>query len=545
MLPRAGWSALGARGLCRRSSVRDVCLPASCRAQSVFPWQRAGVQHRLVNTSPADASNTTLASRVLKELKLSTYDERELRAVFERLDANKNGTLEREELRAMFAESGAGSQYCPEAEEHARTMASELWKHLDRDRDGNIDFAEFQAGILKLADERDPRMWPVAGSMLFLGIGVGVILPMMPMIVEQLSLTQGQYGYVVSAFALSKLLANIPAGVFVDAQGRKPSMIGGLAVSGAGVAALGAASSLEHLLLARFVSGFGATFMMAGATVAVTDMSTPLNRARMLTPVMSAFSAGTVFGPAVGGCLVPLIGLEPTLYCVGGSFLVNALFLRAVSSETLPFKSSGSVRDALRATTTQWAPLLRMPELRAVFIVNVSYWIALAGFNMTVLPLVLAGKLGLSPLEIGAVFASQSAISVLGAWPAAVLADRHGPARLLAPGLGCMALSALLFPLAPNIYWGAVPLAINAVGSALLGSQPTALTANLVGPASRAQAIALARTVGDVGWLLGGMSVGTLATLLGSDVAMQGTGAGLLAVTAWYALRKGHPQKTL
>lgn len=157
---------------------------------------------------------------------------------------------------------------------------------------------------------------------------------------------------------------------------------------------------------------------------------------------------------------------------------------------------------------------------------------------MTLTPLMLAGQFGLSPAEIGTTFALQAAISVLGAPPAAWLADRFGPSRLLAPGLSCVAVSMMVLPLCPDMYWAAMPLAVNAIGSTMLSSAPTAMTANLVSSDNRTQAIAMMRTMGDVGWLFGGMSVGVAATYIGNDLAMQGTAVCLLAVAASFALRR-------
>ena len=38
-------------------------------------------------------------------------------------------------------------------------------------------FEEFRARVLAMASERDARIWPVAGSMLFGGLSVGAIMP--------------------------------------------------------------------------------------------------------------------------------------------------------------------------------------------------------------------------------------------------------------------------------------------------------------------------------------------------------------------------------
>ena len=43
----------------------------------------------------------------------------------------------------------------------------------------------------------------------------------MPFVVQNLGLTAGEYGLVVSAFALAKMSGNIPSAVLVERHGRK------------------------------------------------------------------------------------------------------------------------------------------------------------------------------------------------------------------------------------------------------------------------------------------------------------------------------------
>lgn len=86
--------------------------------------------------------------------------------------------------------------------------------------------------------------------------------------------------------------------------------------------------NFEQLVAARLVQGLGVSALITSATMAVADISTPINRARMLAPVMAAFSAGTVLGPAAGGFLAGSIGLQPTFFVVGSLFFANLAYTR-------------------------------------------------------------------------------------------------------------------------------------------------------------------------------------------------------------------------
>lgn len=65
------------------------------------------------------------------------------------------------------------------------------------------------------------RTWPLTLSMLLVGSSVGIVTPAMPFVRANLGLTAGEYGLIVSAFALAKMTGNIPSAVFVERHGRK------------------------------------------------------------------------------------------------------------------------------------------------------------------------------------------------------------------------------------------------------------------------------------------------------------------------------------
>ena len=68
------------------------------------------------------------------------------------------------------------------------------------------------------------KILPLTLSMVLVGSSVGVVTPAMPFVVQNLGLTAGEYGLVVSAFALAKMTGNIPSAVLVERYGRKVRM---------------------------------------------------------------------------------------------------------------------------------------------------------------------------------------------------------------------------------------------------------------------------------------------------------------------------------
>lgn len=96
--------------------------------------------------------------------------------------------------------------------------------HSNLASQATISLDSFVTTIRTKATDIDvPGMWPITVSMLLVGSSVGILTPAMPFVVEELGLTPGQYGYVVSAFALAKMTGNIPSAILVERHGRKVS----------------------------------------------------------------------------------------------------------------------------------------------------------------------------------------------------------------------------------------------------------------------------------------------------------------------------------
>ena len=124
--------------------------------------------------------------------------------------------------------------------------------------------------------------------------------------------------------------------------------------------------------------------------------------------------------------------------------------------------------------------------------------------------------------------------SVVGAVPAASLADKYGPATMIPPALlvYAAAFGALPFASAHSYEAVACAMALQACGSCLLGSAPSAAAVNAVPDKDRAAALAALRVCGDVGLLTGAAALGGVAACAGTDAAFFCASFGLVASAA-------------
>lgn len=211
-----------------------------------------------------------------------------------------------------------------------------------------------------------------------------------------------------------------------------------------------------------------------------------------------------------------------------------------------------SIQKVFESAMGQWAPLLSESPIRNVCIINGFYWFALAGSQMTLLPLILTDPEGLSmtATQVGQVYMGMSFVQVLGNPLFARVVDTIGTI----PGIvgGCSMIGTAMFvfalPESSSVFCCTAPssdpwqmaavLGVWAAGSSLMSTSPIAHVTHVVDDARRAQAIALLRTAGDVGFLVGASSMGWVSDLVGSlETSMQSSAAILATATVWYAAR--------
>lgn len=505
-----------------------MMIAASRRLCNRTTWLSRPLRHSRAFTTPAAALERSIIQypqNLFAGLNLKTFTADELRAAFDQVDTDKTEYISKERFGIMVQQLPG----TPVPDEAA------VFAEFDVDGDGAISRDDFQTHLQALASRMDPRVYPLAFSMGAVGGAVGIVVPALPILVQELGGTPSQFGIVIAAFALTKLLGNIPAAYLVDRHGRRPYLMYSLLVIGASNATIGIADCMEAVIASRLVTGFAVAAYITSTTMYVSDISTPLNRAKMLAPGMASFSAGMALGPAIGGLLTASVGLHATFLAVGGMFAgvaaINAVMLKETSAH---IDSTTSFVESMRATSKQWSPLLANPQAASLLMFQCSATGALASTQMTLMPLHLVGDLGFSAPQVGACFAFGAGVQLLVTPQVARIADRIGTSKTMLPGGLLCAAGMGTLGLGLGEYQLAASLMFMSIGGSCLQALPVAHMSNLTSPKSRAQALALLRTSGDFGMLIGAASAGYLAEYSSTPLAMQ-AGAGILALnTGWY-----------
>jgi MFS family permease len=341
----------------------------------------------------------------------------------------------------------------------------------------------------------------------------------LPAIRADLHLSDAEAGLLLSAFAWSYAVAQLPAGTLVDRLGARAALAGGLAAWSAVQMATALVTGLPGFILARVALGLGESPMFVGGARVCADRFAPGERA---VP-MGLLNASASLGPAIA----PLV-LTPLMLALGwrASFAVlGAAGLGAAAAWGLIYRNAAtSGEDAPRiAGPSQWGRLLKQR----------SMWGLLLGFAGTVymtwlyvtwLPGYLHDRWHMSEGNAGLWSALPQFLGFAGAIGGGFLSDRLATRmgeraarqRPLVIGLLISAACSVLAAFSGN-----AAMALAAVSAALFAANLATtcgwtLAAVLAPPALVATVEAMANIGGSVGGSLAPLVTGTIVQSTGS-----------------------------
>lgn len=193
-----------------------------------------------------------------------------------------------------------------------------------------------------MAEKRNPALIFIFITILVDCIGIGLIVPVVPKLIEELTgeglSAAAQYGgWLTFAYAATQFLFAPVMGGLSDQFGRRPVLL--LSLFGLGVDFLVCAftPTIAWLFVVRVFAGMcGASFTTASAYIA--DISTPEKRAQNFGLVGAAFGLGFIIGPSMGG-LLSSYGTRAPFLAAAALSLVNCLYGFFVLPESLSLEN--------------------------------------------------------------------------------------------------------------------------------------------------------------------------------------------------------------
>ncbi len=357
-------------------------------------------------------------------------------------------------------------------------------------------------------------------------------LPSLPDIARLLGATTAEGQLTISAYLIGFAAGQIIYGPLSDRHGRKPVLLGAVALYCVASLICALSTSIEMLIAARALQALGGCGGIVLARAVVRDLYSGPRAGRELSLIGSVMALAPLLAPLIGGILHTVFGWRSvfaTLVLIG---LSGVAVIWLLLPETLTTRAAEPV--SFRSMLKSYRVVARNPAYLAYSgLATTSYaglfaWISVASF-------VLQNIYGLGPFDFALAFSIGSIGYMTGATIAARLVVRLGIDRTI--GIGSAATAAGGFAMVVSVALGltssmslVIPMAVYLAGLGLVLPQSIA-GAMTPFPERAGAASALLGFIQQVVAALCGVAVGQLlghtAWPLAIAVAFMG-GASLL-----------------
>ncbi|MFT3987532.1 multidrug effflux MFS transporter [Aestuariivirga sp.] len=343
-------------------------------------------------------------------------------------------------------------------------------------------------------------------------LAMHIFVPALPVAAKDLQAGIPAMQMTISLYILGLAGGQLVYGPLADRFGRRPTLMGGLALyTAAGIAAL-LAPSVHALIAARLFQALGGCAGLALARAIVRDTSAPADTARRLALMNLMITVGPGVAPIIGGALADWAGWRSIFLLLVALGIANLFFTWRLLPET-----GGKSEEGLAGLIENYGALIRSPVFWCYAIGGGCATTSMYAF-VAAAPFIFTNELHRPAFEVGIYLA----ILILGVWCGSMLASRLigrvSMRRLLvvSNAAGALASFALL---------GAVLLGQLSVALAVITMFIFTVGVGTAAPAALTEAISVnPRVAGSASGLYGAiqMAVGALCTALagfGSDPA--------------------------
>jgi MFS family permease len=370
-----------------------------------------------------------------------------------------------------------------------------------------------------------PReVWLLIAANVVVALGYGVVAPVLPQYARHFGVSISAATFVITAFALMRLIAAPPAGLLVQRVGERRVYVSGLVIVALSTGACAFAQTYWQLLVFRSLGGLGSAMFTVSSLGLMIRISPPNARGRVAGMFSSGFLIGSVGGPVLGS-LTAGLGLAAPFVIYGTALLVAAAVVFVSLRNSAVAMPQATTEPAVSVRT-----VLRHKAYRAALFSNFATGWAAFGLRIALVPLFVVEGLGYGAGFAGLALATFAIGNISVVIPSGYLSDRVGRRKLLIVGLTVSAVTTVLVGYTSSLPVFLAAAFVTGAATGVFVSPQQAAVADIVGNKSRGgTAVATFQMMADLGSIVGSLAVGQVAEHASYAAAFLVSGGILLA----------------
>lgn len=256
-------------------------------------------------------------------------------------------------------------------------------------------------------------------------LGIGIIVPIMPVFAGNLGASGLGLGMIIAAFSITRGVLMPLVGNLSDKWGRKNFLAAGLLIYGVVGLLIPLAVNVEQLITIRSFHGVGSAMIVPIAMAYLSILAPTGKEGRYMSYLNIAIFCGIGCGPIIGGLIYDSFDFAAVFHLMAAmSFLALILVLSYMPSH---LSSTGPKSLGILASMKKMAGNQRTS---GILLARFGTMIIMVP-TMAFLPLIMASWEGTNGLQIGIVIAARTLVNALLQVPFGKLSDSHNKLVIL------------------------------------------------------------------------------------------------------------------
>ncbi len=295
-------------------------------------------------------------------------------------------------------------------------------------------------------------------------LGVGILMPIMPLYAKDLGASGTMVGVVIASLALTMAISNPIVGRLADKYGYKQFIVIGLIFNIPVALAYIFAKNASHLIAIRLIEGV-ATALVESVAMAYVGSIAPKDKEGSYMAIFNTFMMfGFGIGPILGGFLMDRVNMKAPFIAMA-AFLALSLLLVIILVPKDTKDREQRHKEKIKKKETPLKDALSSSILKGLLIYALIVAIGQSGL-FAFLPIV-TQKQGLSASQIGLLSSVIMITAGVLQTPCGFLANKYNKLWLLMSGIILIAIDLAFVPVCTG-FWGFFILSvIGGVGSAI------------------------------------------------------------------------------